>query len=62
MDFWQVTFGDIIGYILTIVATAITVSTVIKVNYSSRYNDKRKSKVNQSSSIVGRDQIGGDRK
>ncbi|MDF2821182.1 MAG: hypothetical protein K0R15_1623 [Clostridiales bacterium] len=62
MDFWQVTLGDIIGYFLTIVATAITVSTVIKVNYSSHHNDKRKSKVNQSSSTVGRDQIGGDRK
>lgn len=62
MGFWQVTLGDIIGYALTIVATLITVGTVIKVNYSSHHNKKKKNSVNQSSSIVGRDQIGGDKK
>lgn len=62
MEFWHITFGDVIGYILTIIATTITVSTVIKINYSSHHNDKRKNKTDQSSSTVGRDQIGGDKR
>ncbi|MDD3139604.1 MAG: hypothetical protein PHX08_11615 [Lachnospiraceae bacterium] len=62
MGFWQITFGDIIGYVLTITAATITIRTVIKVNYSSHHNKKKSNKVNQSSSTVGRDQIGGDKK
>ena len=62
MGFWQVTLGDVIGYVLTIAAAAITVSVVIRVNYSSHHNRKTNSKVNQASSFVGGDQIGGDKR
>lgn len=62
MGFWQVTLGDVIGYVLTVASTAITVSVVIKVKYSSHHNTKKNTKVNQSSSVVGRDQIGGDKR
>ncbi|MDY4837930.1 MAG: hypothetical protein SO160_00030 [Lachnospiraceae bacterium] len=62
MGFWQVTLGDIIGYVLTIASTAITVSVVVKIQYSSHHNKKKNTKVNQSSSVVGRDQIGGDKR
>ena len=64
MGFVQVTLGDVIGYILILFSTAITISAVIKVNYSSHHNtNKKKSyKVNQASSTVGRDQIGRDKR
>ena len=62
MGFWQVTLGDVIGYVLTVASTAITVSVIVKVKYSSHHNRKANTKVNQSSSIVGRDQIGGDKR
>lgn len=62
MGFWQVTLGDVIGYVLNVASTTITVSVVIKVKYSSHHNTKKNTKVNQSSSVVGRDQIGGDKR
>lgn len=62
MEFFQVTLGDVIGYVLTIISTALTISVVIKVNYNSHHNTKKIKKINQSSSTVGRDQIGGDKR
>lgn len=62
MNFLQVTIGDIIGYILIITNTAISVSLVIKMKFISHHNKKTNTKINQSSSVVGRDQIGGDKR
>ena len=62
MNFWQVTIGDLIGYLLIIVNTTISISLVIKMNFTSHHNKKKNIKINQSSSVVGGDQIGGDKR
>ena len=62
MNFWQVTLGDIIGYIIMIGGFAFTIRVTLKTKYSSHHNTKQVTKVNQSKSTVQGDQIGGDKK
>ena len=51
MGFWQITIGDIIGYILILSGLAITISIQLKI--SSHHN---------TNSSVGGDQVGRDKK
>ena len=60
MGFWQITIGDIIGYILILSGLAITISIQLKI--SSHHNTKVVNKINQSNSSVGGDQVGRDKK
>lgn len=60
MGFWQITLGDIIGYIFILAGIAVTVK--VKFNASSHHNTKDINKVNQSKSTVGKDQVGRDKK
>lgn len=62
MNFWQVTLGDVIGYIIMIGGFALTIKVKIKTKYSSHHNKKQNTKVNQSGSKVKGDQVGGDKK
>lgn len=55
----QITLGDIIGWIITIVSVGIAVTVKIKVDINRNGDTK---KVNQSRSHVSGDQIGGDKK
>lgn len=60
MGFWQITLGDVLGYILILSGIAVTISLKIKI--SSHDNKKDINKVNQSKSTVSGDQIGRDKK
>lgn len=62
MDFWQVTLGDVIGYIIMIGGFAFTINVKVKTKYSSHDNKKQVTKVNQSKSKVKGDQVGGDKR
>ncbi len=41
MNFWQVTLGDIIGYIIMIGGFAFTIRVTVKTKYSSHHNTKQ---------------------
>ena len=60
MEFWQITIGDIISYLLILAGVAITIKVQLKA--TSHHNNKDLNKVNQSRSTVKGDQIGRDRK
>ena len=60
MGFWQITIGDVIGYILILAGFAITIKVQLKV--TAHHNKKNINKVNQSKSNVKGDQIGRDKK
>lgn len=59
MGFWQITIGDVIGYILIVSGVALSISIQLKV--SSHHNSKNINKTNQSNSQVKGDQIGRDK-
>lgn len=60
MGFWQVTLGDIIGYVIILSGFAITIK--IHLTSTSHHNKKDVNKVSQSKSSVKGDQIGRDKK
>lgn len=60
MGFWQITIGDVIGYILILAGFAITIKVQLKA--TAHHNKKNINKVNQSKSNVKGDQIGRDKK
>lgn len=60
MGFWQITIGDVIGYILIVSGAAISISIQLKI--SSHHNSKDFNKTNQSNSKVNGDQVGRDKK
>ena len=60
MGFWQITIGDVIGYILIVSGVALTISVQLRI--SSHHNTKDINKTNQSKSTVQGDQVGRDKK
>lgn len=60
MGFWQITIGDVIGYILIASGVALTITIQLKI--SSHHNSKDINKVNQSKSEVKGDQVGRDKR
>ena len=60
MEFWQITVGDVISYILIVSGVALTISVQLRI--SSHHNSKDINKTNQSNSEVKGDQIGRDKK
>ena len=59
MTFWQITIGDVIGYILILTGFTITIGVQLKV--TTHHNKKDINKVNQSRSNVKGDQVGRDK-
>ena len=57
---FQITLGDVIGWIVTIVSVGVGVAVTVKVNISINRNGD-KTKTNQSKSRVQGDQIGRDK-
>lgn len=54
--FFEITLGDVIGWIVTIISVGTAVSVTVKLSINNKIK-----KVNQSKSNVGGDQIAGDK-
>lgn len=54
--FFQITLGDVIGWLVTIASASIAVTVAVKISINNNSN-----KVNQSKSNVGGDQIAGNK-